>query len=174
MTGAHSRPRNATLPLLCALGRHKTDLLDRWSDGYYVTRCRRCGLDLVRTAFSGWTAPKRYRVVWKAEPPASVEQVRTVPQADAEPPSTATSASESEMAAVAFETAHNSQVEFLIRENASAAVGGLSMTEEAFSARPAEDESDEDDSPPNEARSRDQSLQGREDDARPLPIEDVL
>ncbi|HZF44119.1 MAG TPA: SH3 domain-containing protein [Sphingomonadaceae bacterium] len=141
----------------------------RWNDGYYFTRCRRCGLDLVRTAFSGWTAPKRYRVVWQAEPPASVEQVGSVPQAEAEPPSDATSASEMQTAPASPEQLKDGQVEFPIRENIPAPAVELSMTEEAFAARPAEDESLLDD-----ARSEAEGLQGRKDDGAALPIQDVL
>jgi hypothetical protein len=157
------------LPLLCALGRHKTDLLVRWNDGYYFTRCRRCGLDLVRTAFSGWTAPKRYRVVWQAEPPASIEQVRSAPQAEAETPPVATSALESQTPAASPEITQNGQVEFPIRENSPAAGVGQSMIEEAFAARPAQD-----DSLLDHADSEAEGLQGREDGGAPLPIEDVL
>lgn len=61
----------SSLPLLCALGRHRTDPLAQWNDGYYFARCKRCGHDLVRTAFGDWTIPQGYRVVWAAEAPAS-------------------------------------------------------------------------------------------------------
>lgn len=169
MTAAQSRPRNATLPLLCALGRHKTDLLVRWNDGYYFTRCRRCGLDLVRTAFSGWTAPKRYRVVWQAEPPASVEQVGPAPQAEAEPAAVAAPASEPQTDAPPADTLQDGQVEFPIREPAPAAPVGPSMTDEAFAARPAHD-----DSGPESTNSDASVPHGWQDDGGALPIEDVL
>lgn len=57
------------MPLLCGLGRHKIDRLARWNDGYYFAKCRRCGHDLVRTAYEGWSIPQGFRVVWQAEPP---------------------------------------------------------------------------------------------------------
>lgn len=56
-----------TLPLLCALGRHKTDGLARWNAGYYFARCTRCRRDLVRTAFTRWQIPRGFRVVWQGE-----------------------------------------------------------------------------------------------------------
>lgn len=59
----------SSLPLLCALGRHRTDPLAQWNDGYYFARCKRCGHDLVRTAFGDWTIPRGYRVVWAAHQP---------------------------------------------------------------------------------------------------------
>ncbi|MEA3040396.1 MAG: hypothetical protein QOE79_2909, partial [Sphingomonadales bacterium] len=67
---------SSRFPLLCLLGRHKPRPLARWNHGYYFTSCERCGLDLVRTAFSGWHEPRGYRVVWQAQPPA-----RAVPAA---------------------------------------------------------------------------------------------
>lgn len=60
-------PVSNTLPLLCALGRHKTDGLARWNAGYYFARCTRCRRDLVRTAFTRWQIPKGFRVVWQDE-----------------------------------------------------------------------------------------------------------
>lgn len=56
-----------TLPLLCALGRHKTDGLARWNAGYYFAKCKRCRRDLVRTAFTRWEIPKGFRIVWQSD-----------------------------------------------------------------------------------------------------------
>lgn len=61
--------QSAPLPLLCALGRHKAEPLPQWNNGYYFSRCKRCGLDLVRTAFEGWHLPQGSKVVWRAEAP---------------------------------------------------------------------------------------------------------
>ncbi len=60
-------PAPVTLPLLCALGHHKTDGLARWNAGYYFARCTRCRRDLVRTAFTRWQIPRGFRVVWQGE-----------------------------------------------------------------------------------------------------------
>lgn len=60
-------PAPVTLPLLCALGRHKTDGLARWNAGYYFARCTRCRRDLVRTAFTRWQIPRGFRVVWQGD-----------------------------------------------------------------------------------------------------------
>lgn len=57
-------PPQTSLPLLCALGHHKTDGLARWNAGYYFARCARCRHDLIRTAFTRWQIPKGFRVVW--------------------------------------------------------------------------------------------------------------
>lgn len=179
MTPVQPRASNGPLPLLCALGRHKTDLLVRWNDGYYFTRCRRCGLDLVRTAFSGWTAPKRYRVVWQAEPPVANEEVQSAPaHAGAPPELAAPLATDATTGATAFGGQERGQVEFPIRDAADAPPLGLSMTEQAFAARPAEDSSEDAaarDAPIDRtAAGRTAPLQGRKDGVAGLPIEDVL
>jgi hypothetical protein len=59
------------MPLFCELGWHRPEPVARWNNGYYFTRCTRCGQDLVRTAYGGWQVPYGYRVVWQAEPPAN-------------------------------------------------------------------------------------------------------
>jgi len=51
--------------LRCRLGRHAPRKGAHWNEGYYFTRCTRCGADLVRTTFSGWEEPRGYRVVWR-------------------------------------------------------------------------------------------------------------
>lgn len=89
-------PVSNTLPLLCALGRHRTDGLARWNAGYYFARCTRCRRDLVRTAFTRWQIPKGYRVVWQDE------QASATPLSP-EPPR---------------QSASQGQVEFPIREEA--------------------------------------------------------
>lgn len=66
----------SSLPLLCALGWHRTDPLAQWNDGYYFARCKRCGHDLVRTAFGDWTVPRGYRVVWATDPPSGALPAR--------------------------------------------------------------------------------------------------
>ncbi len=79
-------PAPVTLPLLCALGHHKTDGLARWNAGYYFARCTRCRRDLVRTAFTRWQIPRGFRVVWQGEPngiPASLAQVGSHPGSSA-------------------------------------------------------------------------------------------
>ncbi len=56
--------------LLCRLGRHRPAHEARWNDGFYFSRCRGCGRDIVRTAFEGWHVPRGFRVVWQERPPA--------------------------------------------------------------------------------------------------------
>ncbi len=64
---------------LCAMGWHRPDPVARWNDGYYFTRCLRCGEDLVRTAYSGWQVPKGYKVVWQGKPPPGRPSADLVP-----------------------------------------------------------------------------------------------
>lgn len=64
--------------LLCDLGRHKAGSFAHWNDGYYFSKCRRCGQDLVRTAFGRWTVPQGYRVVWAADPPPRTRSVQLI------------------------------------------------------------------------------------------------
>ena len=52
-------------PFVCSLGWHAPQKGALWNQGYYFTRCTRCGVDLVRTTFSGWEAPRGQRVVWR-------------------------------------------------------------------------------------------------------------
>lgn len=59
------------LPLLCELGWHRPRPLARWNNGYYFTKCSRCGCDLVRTTYGGWQEPQGFRVVWQAHAPAN-------------------------------------------------------------------------------------------------------
>jgi hypothetical protein len=65
-------------PFLCALGRHRPEPLARWNEGYYFTRCARCGRDLVRTAYGRWHPPKGYRVVWQKQAPANAASAALV------------------------------------------------------------------------------------------------
>lgn len=63
------------LHLLCRLGRHDPAPRVRWNEGYYFTRCRRCGADLIRTAYGRWQVPNGFRIVWASKRPTSVETV---------------------------------------------------------------------------------------------------
>ncbi len=56
--------------LRCTLGWHRPQAVVHWNHGYYFTRCRRCRVDLVRTAYSRWEVPRGYRVVWSGKAPA--------------------------------------------------------------------------------------------------------
>ncbi len=66
------------------MGWHRPDPVAHWNDGYYFTRCLRCGEDLVRTAYSGWQVPKGYKVVWQGKPPPGKPSADLVP-AEQEP-----------------------------------------------------------------------------------------
>ena len=66
------------MPLFCGLGWHRPRPVARWNNGYYFTKCSRCGRDLVRTAYGGWHEPKGFRVVWQAEAPVDGSSARLV------------------------------------------------------------------------------------------------
>jgi hypothetical protein len=48
----------------------------RWNEGYYFTTCRRCMMDLIRTAYGTWQIPRGFRIVWSVGRPDSVESAR--------------------------------------------------------------------------------------------------
>lgn len=73
----------ALKPLLCRFERHMPAPFPRWNDGYYFSKCLRCGEDLVRVAGERWQRPHGFRVVWSAEPPPRPEPPRIVTPADA-------------------------------------------------------------------------------------------
>lgn len=78
------------MPLLCDLGRHRPEPVARWNNGYYFTRCARCGEDLVRTAYGRWHVPRGYRVVWQAQPPANAVSAALVQERAGPAPAGAT------------------------------------------------------------------------------------
>jgi hypothetical protein len=75
--------------LLCSLGRHAPRAAPRWNDGYYFATCRRCGQDIVRTAYKGWHVPRGYRVVWAPTPPQDRPKVALAPETPAPVPPSA-------------------------------------------------------------------------------------
>jgi hypothetical protein len=63
----------ARSPLACRLFGHDPDPFPRWNEGYYFARCRRCGTQLVRTAYGRWQLPPRgFRIVWSTVRPDSL------------------------------------------------------------------------------------------------------
>ncbi len=84
--------------LLCGLGRHRPRGIPRWNDGLYFATCKRCGCDLVRTAFQGWHVPTGYRVVWSDRPPASRADVALIPEQGGVVPPSGMSGTSSELA----------------------------------------------------------------------------
>lgn len=80
----------SAVSLRCALGWHAPEPTPRWNDGYYFSRCRRCGCDLVRTAFDNWQIPRGYRVVWSRTRPEGVgtAELEELPPAAATDPAT--------------------------------------------------------------------------------------
>jgi hypothetical protein len=53
------------MSMLCKMGGHEAERGETWNAGYYFSRCRRCGTDMIR-AGAGWeTVPEGHRVSWK-------------------------------------------------------------------------------------------------------------
>ncbi len=78
---------SARLRLGCRLLGHKPEPFPRWNDGYYFARCRRCGDQLVRTAYGRWRPlPNGLRIVWSTVRPESLAAMpMLIDPADAEP-----------------------------------------------------------------------------------------
>lgn len=52
--------------LMCAIGGHEAAPREVYNCGYWFSRCRGCGRDMMRTG-AGWSlVPEGHRVVWKA------------------------------------------------------------------------------------------------------------
>ena len=54
--------------LLCLLMRHRPVEKQVWNDGFYFSRCSRCGCEILRRGARWRPVPAGYRVVW-APPP---------------------------------------------------------------------------------------------------------
>jgi hypothetical protein len=52
------------MSLLCALGGHEAAPGEVYNGGYYFSRCRRCGDDMIRSGAAWRMVPKGHRVVW--------------------------------------------------------------------------------------------------------------
>lgn len=52
--------------LMCAIGGHEAAPREVYNCGYYFSRCRGCGRDMVRAGGSWSLVPDGHRVVWKA------------------------------------------------------------------------------------------------------------
>lgn len=78
-----------SLPILCALGRHRAGRRVHWNEGFYFTCCRRCGRDLVRTSYGRWHVPRGARVVWSPHRPANTVSASLVREQAAAGPSAA-------------------------------------------------------------------------------------
>jgi hypothetical protein len=81
-------PQPSWRSLRCRLGWHAPLKGALWNQGYYFSRCGRCGVDLVRTTYSGWEAPRGQRVVWGARPETGQSDAR--PNLPAPPTATST------------------------------------------------------------------------------------
>lgn len=152
--------------LLCDLGRHKAGSLAHWNDGYYFSKCRRCGRDLVRTAFGRWTVPRGYRVVWTAEPPPRAKAAQLIRAGAAVGDARAVDASRAEA------------IEFPIREPADTAapepkVEVESATPDAADDRIAGIEVGSVPSPPADIAAPAEDEPDGGDDAQPLAVSDI-
>jgi hypothetical protein len=53
------------MSMLCRLGGHEAAAGEVWNAGYYFSRCRRCGRDMIRAGADWQVVPEGHRVVWK-------------------------------------------------------------------------------------------------------------
>lgn len=53
------------MSMLCRLGGHEAAEGEVWNQGYYFSRCRRCGRDMIRAGADWQVVPEGHRVVWK-------------------------------------------------------------------------------------------------------------
>jgi hypothetical protein len=52
--------------LMCRIRGHAAEEQQTWNEGYFFSRCRRCGRNLIRTS-GGWLpTPSRYQVAWRS------------------------------------------------------------------------------------------------------------
>ena len=54
------------MKMMCRLGGHEADGGEIYNSGYWFSRCRRCGCDMIRDGASWATVPDGHRVSWKA------------------------------------------------------------------------------------------------------------
>lgn len=54
------------MSILCMLGGHEASPTEIYNAGYYFSRCRRCGEDMMRWGAAWHLVPRGHRIVWKA------------------------------------------------------------------------------------------------------------
>ena len=54
------------MSILCALGGHEASPTEIYNAGYYFSRCRRCGEDMMRWGAAWHLVPRGHRIVWKS------------------------------------------------------------------------------------------------------------
>lgn len=131
---------------LCRLGFHAPQKGALWNEGYYFTRCDRCGSDLIRTTYSGWEVPRGYRIVWKQRPiepngeaPALREpaRIQSSPMAPARQPAAPASHEAPPAQVVAPALAQdNPSLDTMIERAVAALKGNVSKSAQPFEASP--------------------------------------
>jgi hypothetical protein len=53
------------MSILCAFSGHEAGRAETYNSGYWFSRCRRCGCDMIRSGAEWSTVPPGHRVVWK-------------------------------------------------------------------------------------------------------------
>jgi hypothetical protein len=53
------------MSILCAVGGHEAGAAEVYNGGYYFSRCKRCGRDMIRCGAAWQMIPEGHRVVWK-------------------------------------------------------------------------------------------------------------
>ncbi|HKT14633.1 MAG TPA: hypothetical protein VJR87_04425 [Allosphingosinicella sp.] len=53
------------MSILCRLAQHKAVPSQIWNDGYYFSRCRSCGCEMIGRGGIWQRVPRGFRVVWR-------------------------------------------------------------------------------------------------------------
>jgi hypothetical protein len=54
------------MSMLCAIGGHEAGPGEVYNSGYWFSRCRRCGRDMIRAGGAWEMVPQGHRVVWRS------------------------------------------------------------------------------------------------------------
>lgn len=60
--------------MICRLGFHKAAAGAVWNQGYYFSRCERCGCGMIRGSGAWSAVPKGHRIVWRERKRPSPQQ----------------------------------------------------------------------------------------------------
>jgi hypothetical protein len=53
------------MKILCHLARHRAVPSNIWNDGFYFSRCRSCGCEMIGKGGNWQPVPRGYRIVWR-------------------------------------------------------------------------------------------------------------
>ena len=79
------RSGHNAVSILCSVGGHSASEQRIRNAGHHFARCTRCNTDLVETDGRWATAPRGFRVIWKAVPREAEPVLELVDELEAEP-----------------------------------------------------------------------------------------